>query len=311
MVSNRQVWPEGKEFAVAIFDDTDLATLDNVPPVYALLRDLGFRTTKSIWPMRGPDRLHYPGLTGENRNYLRWIRELLAAGFEIGYHGATFHGSRRPQITMALEKFNELIGHNPYSMSNHSECTENIYWGDHRLSGVHRLAYNLLTGFRNRNRFRGHIEGDEYFWGDLCQDKITYLRNFVYSEINTLKACPWMPYHDPRRPYVNYWYASANGRWVNHFNSLLSEANQDQLEEEGGASIIYTHFACGFYEQGAIDPRFQELITRLSRKNGWFVPVATLLDYLLQQNGHHVITAAQRRRLERKWLLQKLVVRSS
>ena len=49
-------------------------------------------------------------------------------------------------------------------------------------------------------------------------------------------------------------------------------------------------------------------MTRLAKKNGWFVPVATLLDHLLAVNGHREITALQRRRLERKWLWEKLFV---
>ena len=63
-----------------------------------------------------------------------------------------------------------------------------------------RLAhglYNLLTRFRNRGKYRGHVEGDPYFWGDLCRQKIKYYRNFTFRDINTLKACPFMPYHDP------------------------------------------------------------------------------------------------------------------
>ncbi len=42
-------WPEGKQFAFSVFDDTDLATFENVSGVYALLKDCGFRTTKSCW----------------------------------------------------------------------------------------------------------------------------------------------------------------------------------------------------------------------------------------------------------------------
>jgi hypothetical protein len=45
-----------------------------------------------------------------------------------------------------------------------------------------------------------------------------------------------------------------------------------------------------------------------TRKNGWFVPVATLLDHLLAVRGRHEISNAERRRLERKWLLEKLLV---
>ena len=42
-------WPEGKDFAFTVFDDTDHSTLENAHPVYDLLGDLGFATTKSVW----------------------------------------------------------------------------------------------------------------------------------------------------------------------------------------------------------------------------------------------------------------------
>jgi hypothetical protein len=46
---------------------------------------------------------------------------------------------------------------------------------------------------------------------------------------------------------------------------------------------------------------------RLARKNGWFVPVSTLLDYLLELNGGHVISEEERGRLERAWLSRKIL----
>ena len=83
--------------------------------------------------------------------------------------------------------------------------------------------YHLLTRFRNIGQYRGHIEGDQYFWGDLCKAKIKYYRNFVFQDINTLKACPLMPYHDPKRPYVNYWFASSDGAHCKEFTRCLAE----------------------------------------------------------------------------------------
>ena len=64
-----------------------------------------------------------------------------------------------------------------------------------------------MTGYRRQGKFRGHVEGDPYFWGDLCQARIKYYRNFIFRNINTLKCCPFMPYHDPQKPFVNYWFA--------------------------------------------------------------------------------------------------------
>jgi hypothetical protein len=116
-----------------------------------------------------------------------------------------------------------------------------------------------------------------------------------------------MPYHDPHRPYVQAWYASAEGSNVVRFTRTICEANQDQLEHEGGAAIMYTHFGHGFVENGRLHPAFKTLMHRLSRKNGWFVPVGVLLDYLRRAHEPLHITNAQRRRLERRWLWQKMI----
>jgi hypothetical protein len=301
-------WPEGKDFAFTIFDDTDLATLENVVPVYDVLHELGLRTTKSVWPLKGGGTPRIRGLTCEDPDYLAWTLALQVRGFEIGYHGATYVTASRALVSQAIERFRGIYGHYPLSMANHSGCAESIYWGADRVSGVNRLAYNVMTRFSRSGTFKGHREGDPLFWGDICQAKVRYVRNFTYSDINTLAACPMMPYHDPERPYVNHWFASSEGADVNTFNRCLSEANQDRLEAQGGACIMYTHFASGFFSDGTLSQRFKELMERLARKKGWFVPVATLLDYLSAQHGETIITAAQRRRLERRWLCSKLTV---
>jgi hypothetical protein len=115
-----------------------------------------------------------------------------------------------------------------------------------------------------------------------------------------------MPYHDPGRPYVNYWFASSEGAVPDSFVERIDERHIDRLEEEGGACIMYTHFGLGFWD-GRLHPRFRELMTRLAQRNGWFVPVSELLDYLLAQHGDEsVLTPAQRRQLERRWLLHKV-----
>lgn len=302
------VWPDGKTFAFTVFDDTDLATLDNVPHVYALLEDLGFRTTKSVWPMCGEQPPDVGGSTCADPQYLAWVRSLQKSGFEIAFHGATGYSARREETLLGMERFKELFGDYPSAFANHSHCRESIYWGRYRVSGLNRLGYDLITrSRRGRHDFRGHLEGDPYFWGDVCRDKLKYVRGLVYPEINTLKACPIMPYHDPDRAYVNYWFASSEAAVVTSFNRCLAEAEQDRLEAEGGACIVYTHFAFGFYDRGSLDARFQSLMRRLSRKNGWFVPVSTLLDYLLARQGHREITAAQRRAFERRWLRHKIL----
>ena len=130
-MSNNVAWPEGKQFAFTVFDDTDAATVENVGCVYDFLRDCGFRTTKSCWVMRGdPSRGKFPGQTLADQPYLRWLLDLQAKGFEIGWHGATWHSADRGQTQAALKRFAEVFGHYPAVAANHSGAQEALYWGE-------------------------------------------------------------------------------------------------------------------------------------------------------------------------------------
>jgi hypothetical protein len=303
-------WPEGKTFAFSIFDDTDEAQVTTVKPIYDFLHDLGFRTTKSVWPCRavnGPGPAQ-DGADCEDPEYLKWILELQSQGFEIGYHLAASRTSLRKTTVRGIERFRELFGDAPITCASHSYNREGMYQGEDRISGVKRLAFSLYSRALERPPFQGHREGDPHFWGDYCYNYVKYYRNFVFGDMNTYKICPQMPYHDPRRPYVRYWFASSEGKVGKSFMETISEANQDRLEAEGGACIMYTHFAYGFRDDGRLEPRFESLMRRLAGKNGWFVPVRTLLDHLLAVQGGKVLTDAERERLEWRWLSHKMRV---
>jgi len=303
-------WPGGKRFAFTVFDDTDFSTVENTKPVYDLLADCGFRTTKSCWVRKPEDGEpgNCPGMTAEEPEYRRWLLAVQQHGTEVGLHNVSYASSTRQQTLAGFDRFEQYFGHPPRTLANHSGVRESIYWGNYRVTGARRLVYNLLTRRRHTNRFDGHVESGARFWGDVCKQRVKYVRNFTFRDINTLKMCPFMPYHDPRRPYVNHWFASSDGHHLDSFVNTVSEQAQDRLEEEGGACIMYTHFAVGFCERGRVNPRFAELMRRLARKDGWFVPVAELLDHLGRQRGFHVLTARQRRRLETAWLWDKIHV---
>jgi hypothetical protein len=298
-------FPHGKKFAFTIFDDCDFGSVNNMSPVYSFLYDKGFLTTKSVWTLKGEIEPIVGGSTCAEPDYLNWVRILEKQGFEIASHGATYHTAEREMTIKGYEKFYELFGKNPDTYAAHQGCAEGIYNGKFRVSGVNRLIYNLATRFRYDKKYRGHIDNEKVFWGDICKEKIKYVRSFVFKDMNTLKQCPYMPYHDPSKPYVNYWFCSSEGAEVNSFNNTISENKQDRLEAEGGVCIMYTHLACGFYANGQLNERFSFLMDRLSKKNGWFVPVNQLLDYLIKVNGRKVITPSERKHLERKWLLNK------
>jgi hypothetical protein len=258
-----------------------------------------------MWTLGGANG---DGLTCDDPRYRAWAEGLQARGFEIALHNVASRTSSRGRTIEGIERFREIFGTYPSVHVNHHICRENIYWGSARLSGRRRAIYDVLNRRARGNAFEGHVEASSLFWGDVCRSKVKYVRNFVHADINTRRYCPEMPYHDPQRPFVKYWFASTEGPNVDKFVRKLSDANLDRLATERGACIMYTHFASGFAPHGELDPRFVRVMRRLSLLNGWFVPATTLLDHLLAADGHHEITDAERSRLERRWLVHKLRV---
>jgi hypothetical protein len=300
-------WPEDRQFAFTIIDDPDSQPLDVSREIYALLEDLGFRTTKAVWVME-PSARNSPGETCASSAVLDFCRRLQDKGFEIGYHNGAPGTQQRAEIIRSLDLFREYFGRDPVCMANHYN-DEAIYWGDARLSGIARGIYRVVT--RGSKKHYGHVTGHSCFWGDICRERIRYCRNFVFRQLDTLDACPYMPYTDPERPYVQAWFAAAEGANLRSCLRQFSEREQERLEHSGGACILYTHFGHGFVEDRRIDARFQRLMTRMAARNGWFVPVGTLLDYITTLRGVHVLQPNERRRLERSWLAGKLVYGTS
>lgn len=306
-------WPKNKRFAFTILDDADCGTLQNGPIVYDFLNELGFKTSKSVWIFDGEvrdDNLHDIGTTCQDEKYLDWVLKLKKQGFEIAWHSSSWSRSPRERVIEALDAFKSYFGQDPRVLAQHNDTipNESIYWGVNRLSGFNRKIYGALMRLRGEKRdiYLGDSKGSPYFWGDICRQRIRYVRNFIYPDMNTLKECSFQPYHDPDRPYVHYWFTSTEGKEANSFCERLSVENQQRLEEEGGACILYTHFGRNFVADGKLNSDFKRLMERLARRDGWFVPVSELLDHLLEKNGEHILSNAERAGLERKWLWYKL-----
>ena len=298
-------WPNGCEFAFTIFDDPDGQEFSTTRLVYSFLSDLGLRTTVAVWPAAPRREPNSGGETCANSEYRSLLVDLQNKGFEIAFHNATPHSSTREETIEALDTFERYFGHSPTSMANHYN-EEALYWGSARLTGWRRTGYNLITRWQNEDKFFGHVKGHPAFWGDVCQQRIQYCRNFVYSDINTLRACPWMPYTDPLRPYVRSWFSACEGDKAPSFLRAIRESEQDRLERERGACIMYTHFGHGYVRDDELNPEFRRLLERLAQKNGWFVPVSTLLNFLAAERGVTVLSEPLRRRIETRWLLEKL-----
>jgi len=99
-----------------------------------------------------------------------------------------------------------------------------------------------------------------------------------------------MPYRDKNKEqYSNYWFSTtfAPNQWM--FNKLVTPITVDKLEQDGGVCILYTHL--GYYmKNGKIDQGFIEKIKYISQKNnGWFVPVSTVLDFLIKNKTSDIV----------------------
>ena len=137
-------FPGGKQFAFSIVDDTDLATLERVKPLYELLYRYGIRTTKTVWVLESNEPAHSPNRGDWLRNhaYLSFILDLKSKGFEIALHGVRGGSSVRPDIINGLEEFRQTLGQYPGIHVNHSLNRDNVYWGEHRWSfALFRWAY--------------------------------------------------------------------------------------------------------------------------------------------------------------------------
>lgn len=279
-------FPGGKSFAFSIFDDTDVATLEYIRPIYELLDRLGFRTTKSVWPLPYEGSSEYQGSVAlDDAEYASYIRYLQERGFEIALHGARMESSERAEIQRAFEVYRQILGCYPRAYAAHAANRDNLYWGVDRFRfGIWRNLYAALSGRRERPG-EGHRKESPFYWGDLAEQHLRYVRSFTYDTLNLWKVTTAIPYRTAGTPCVKAFFPSSFVDNVEEFIELLSPGRQMQLEREGGFAIVSTHFGKGFVRDGGVDPRVAELLTQLSQRPGWFQPVSTLLDHLVDAQG--------------------------
>jgi hypothetical protein len=295
--------PDGRRFAFTVIDDTDVATVENVAPVYRLLERMGMRTTKTVWPLGCPEgsRDFDSSQTLEDSDYRAFVVDLQRRGFEIASHGATMESSERGRTLRGFEEMRTTFGAYPTVHANHANNREGLYWGSARVDEpLVRTVYRLAV--RDPDAFEGHVEGSPYWWGDLARAHIRYVRNLTFQTLNVTRINPTLPYHDPRRPAVNWWFSAADAENCAAFNRLLRPAAQDHLERDGGIAIVATHFGKGFVTNGRLNAETAHLLELMSRRPGWFVPVGELLDWLRHGGAGSPLPADEWRRMQRRWL---------
>ncbi|MBI2524693.1 MAG: hypothetical protein HYV93_01805 [Candidatus Rokubacteria bacterium] len=301
---NRRRFPGGKRFAFTVFDDCDNATVANTRPFYRLLEHLGMRTTKTVWSL-GAEDVH-PNWVGsstlEDPEYRDFARELQAHGFEIASHGVSMMSATRSRTLRGIELFAGTFGHPPRTHANHGDNRDNLYWLDGRFrSRLLGLLYRYRA-VRNGQSSEGHVPRSPYFWGDLGHKHIDYVRGFTFPATDLLSVHPRPLYADAATPFVNFWFSACHAPSVAAFNALLRPERQERLVRAGGISIVATHVAAGFVEHGEVRSDTRALLEALAARDGWFVPVATLLDHLRAGGLGGPLPAAERRRVELRWL---------
>jgi len=302
-VAAKLTFPGGKRFAFTICDDTDMARIESVAPVYRLLEELGLKAAKSVWPLPNTKEksVFDPSQTLADPAYCAFIADLRRRGFEITFHGAAMTSSTRAEVLAAFDHYRAVLGEEPRIHTNHAHNRDNLYWGGERVDD-RLLRWLLSRDHLPRDHYLGHVEGSAFFWGDLCRTRIDYVRNLTFQGINLLAVNPSLPYHDPSRPHVRWWFSACEADSIQEFVDLLQSERQAQLEREGGVCIVATHLGKKFAVNGVVDPEVRRLLTELARRPGWFPNLSELLDYLREARGSDVLPAGEWRAMQWTWM---------
>ena len=221
---NKLEYPTGAEFAFTILDDTDDTTVANGRPVYDLLYNLGLRTTKTIWAFDTPPENRGPYFAGETLSspeYHEWVHQLVANNFEIAFHNATMGSSLRQDTIKALDLIYNEFGQQLRLHCNHGQNRENLHWGADRYSSpVIRNLINLYSKFHSYPKFEGNKPESPYYWSDVADDRLSYIRAFTFRRLNGAKIPPGRPFRDSAKQSGPLFFNTTDASDVSVFNKL-------------------------------------------------------------------------------------------
>ena len=73
-----------------------------------------------------------------------------------------------------------------------------------------------------------------------------------------------MPYRDPARPLIPWWFSASDAEGVEEFNELIHPRQQERLHRDGGFCIVATHFGKDFVRDGVVNPVTRARLEELS-----------------------------------------------
>ena len=277
-------------------------------------------TTKSVWVKNGDDSPRYNsvnGLTLEDQEYLNWVKKLQSQGFEICLHNMSWSSSTRNKIQSGFKIYEKLFGRSKVLIQHNDdkEC-ESIYWGSKRLVFPLNLIFEITSYLNPRGTrskiYNGENKNSIYFWGDICKEKVDYIRNFTFPEVNLFNITKNILYKRKKTNYVRNWFISTEAPDLKSFVNILNPKNIDKLEKENGLCIIYTHFGNNFVEDGELNEEFKNTIDYLSNKDGWYVPASTIFNHIIKKTGEPpYLSYYQEFKLSLRWLSWKIFKGSS
>ena len=301
-MKNNLTYPSGTEFAFTILDDTDDTTVKNGRPVYDLLYNLGLRTTKTVWAFdtplnnRGP---YFAGETLSSPDYLEWVHELADGGFEIAFHNATMGSSLRQDTIKALDLIKNEFGQPVRLHCNHGQNLENLHWGADRYRlYIIRKILNIFSKSKSHPKFEGNNPKSPYYWSDVADERLSYIRAFTFRKLNGARILPGRPFHDSTKQNGPVFFNTTDASDVSVFNKFVTIDSINKLHKQKGWAIVSTHLGKGFYKDNKLDVEFKRTMEYLASLPGWFVPASQLLDFVSAEMGSHEISKIQRTGME-------------
>src|SRR5437667_2470462 len=283
MIPVKLLWtPHPHRGGFAIVDHTDGASLEGVRIVYDFLDSLGLRATKTVWVFEpeGPSGIPplpasvLRGVTLETRAYREYCAELVRRGFEIALHGASAGNNRRDRTLAAFERLERELKTGARTYVCHAKNAENPYW---QARAVDRSPLRwVMKLVASRHRCSGEIPTSPYFWGDVCRERVRYVRLFRTAQLNTLAANPSMPYFEREKPYVRGWFTMTD--------RSLGDATRPEalamLSHENGLCILRQHLARhADPESWSVRPGFEAAMRRLrGAPDLWVDTAGAMLD---------------------------------
>ena len=313
MPLERLVLDSDAEFAFTILDDTDDTTLHNGRPVYSLLHNLGFRTTKTVWTFDTPEVNRGPYFAGEtlsSPDYLEWVRQLSDQGFEIAFHNATMGTSSREDTIKALDFLERELNQQIRIHCNHGQNLENLHWGIERYnSALLSGALSLVDRLRPFPRFHGNDPSSPYYWSDVADERLSYIRAFTYRRLNGADIPPGRPFKDLLKQRDALFFNTTDAPDVLAFNKIVNRSSIDKLRARNGWAIISTHIGKGFYHNDKLNSEFVKNMEYLASRSGWFVPASELLDHLRNCHGISELRGMECARMEFSHVIDRIIGR--